>query len=408
MILISLIFAGAYFIRIINTHPQTDTAVDHFYALYEQSVNTLNPQFDAATFYHQAAEMLLETDFLAHCPRADRAPNEPWSAGEHPELARFIEDNPEILEMFIQGSRLENCLRPIGEPERSGRIPPGEKFVPEPVPYLIACTGLSLGEGNTEEALARTRMIVRITNHLRQAHSLLRSVMAVTLENKLHELLQNAILVQPAAAEYCSRLKDIISELEEYRSGTIERDFLWQMGLVYVGIEQYYDGVFVVDTSNYWTQMRDVLKWRWRTWMNNRAEAMEQYYYWYDLLLERRDLPYFSDRYQILDSLFVQYSDLRMPGDYRIWLLSRHPNSILEADITCQEQRQATALLIALTAYHQDHNTYPGTLKKLIPQYLDALPSDPWSGSEWQFRIHNGQIVLAVNKDGVEKIVVGK
>lgn len=48
--------------------------------------------------------------------------------------------------------------------------------------------------------------------------------------------------------------------------------------------------------------------------------------------------------------------------------------------------RRGTRIVCALAAYHARHVTYPDTLDALVPEFLDAIPSDPITGGEFMYR----------------------
>jgi hypothetical protein len=47
--------------------------------------------------------------------------------------------------------------------------------------------------------------------------------------------------------------------------------------------------------------------------------------------------------------------------------------------------RRAALLQIALAMFRLDHDVYPDRLSELVPDYLDSLPTDPYSGDPFQF-----------------------
>jgi hypothetical protein len=47
--------------------------------------------------------------------------------------------------------------------------------------------------------------------------------------------------------------------------------------------------------------------------------------------------------------------------------------------------RRAALQQIALAMFRRDHGEYPGRLSELVPNYLDSLPMDPYSGEPFQF-----------------------
>lgn len=75
--------------------------------------------------------------------------------------------------------------------------------------------------------------------------------------------------------------------------------------------------------------------------------------------------------------------------------------SLLPAIIKkCEDQLtlSATATVFALKAFHTDHGDYPAELSELVPQYLEAIPYDPFSGLYLKYS-REKKIIYSVGKD---------
>ena len=84
-----------------------------------------------------------------------------------------------------------------------------------------------------------------------------------------------------------------------------------------------------------------------------------------------------------------------LPGPLHFWGM----------DIRSEQKRQAlermTLLAFALAGYRADHHEYPKTLAELVPAYVDALPKDPFSDGELQYKSENGGYLLySVGENG--------
>ncbi|MBN4052617.1 type II secretion system protein GspG, partial [bacterium AH-315-K20] len=53
--------------------------------------------------------------------------------------------------------------------------------------------------------------------------------------------------------------------------------------------------------------------------------------------------------------------------------------------------RRGTSTMLALEHHFLDHGTYPDSLSSLVPEYLDALPADPWTGEPLLYRTTPGE-----------------
>lgn len=58
-------------------------------------------------------------------------------------------------------------------------------------------------------------------------------------------------------------------------------------------------------------------------------------------------------------------------------------------------------LALALAQFRAEHNGYPSTLKKLVPEYIPRIPADDFSGSEFVYRkTDGGYLLYSLGKNG--------
>jgi hypothetical protein len=69
-----------------------------------------------------------------------------------------------------------------------------------------------------------------------------------------------------------------------------------------------------------------------------------------------------------------------------------------------QALRSAVGVAIAATRYRVDHGDYPPSADRLVPEYLDAIPLDPFNGQPLRFKkTSDGSVVIySVGSDGVD------
>lgn len=66
-----------------------------------------------------------------------------------------------------------------------------------------------------------------------------------------------------------------------------------------------------------------------------------------------------------------------------------------------EASRNATVALLALERFRRNHAKWPEALNDLVPDYLDAVPIDPFDGKPLRYRHTDGKILLySVGKDG--------
>ena len=66
-----------------------------------------------------------------------------------------------------------------------------------------------------------------------------------------------------------------------------------------------------------------------------------------------------------------------------------------------QSAHQAVLSRAALYAYKNDHGEMPSRLKELVPEYLDSIPFDPFTGEELKYSL-NKNVIYSVGKNLVD------
>lgn len=69
-----------------------------------------------------------------------------------------------------------------------------------------------------------------------------------------------------------------------------------------------------------------------------------------------------------------------------------------------QAEQSGTLAGLALAAYHHDHGEYPASLDELVPDYLEALPPDPFSQGPLVYRRGEADeyVLYTVGEDGID------
>ncbi len=65
-------------------------------------------------------------------------------------------------------------------------------------------------------------------------------------------------------------------------------------------------------------------------------------------------------------------------ADYRLDQLAR-------TAVSCEARRRALKLTLALVRYQRRHGTLPDRLDELVPEFLDRVPLDPWTGQSFGY-----------------------
>jgi hypothetical protein len=76
----------------------------------------------------------------------------------------------------------------------------------------------------------------------------------------------------------------------------------------------------------------------------------------------------------------------------------------LERSLACEVSRAMTMTVIALKRYRLRHQTYPGDLKALVPEFLAEVPSDPVDGHPLRYQLNgDGTFLLySIGSDNID------
>ncbi|MFQ6610230.1 MAG: hypothetical protein ACE5D7_05445, partial [Fidelibacterota bacterium] len=167
---------------------------------------SVSEEYDAATYYRQANTMLINTGFDAICLKGECPPLKPWNANEFPELANWLDNNNQILNLIKIGSEQKHYLRFIEEYEESWSLPT-ENFPDALYKYLLCHLGFTLsndpGSSKIPEELA---ISLNLLNQLKSSMTLIRGIMAIAFERDLHLLLQSDLLEQTSTIDIYSTI----------------------------------------------------------------------------------------------------------------------------------------------------------------------------------------------------------
>ncbi len=72
--------------------------------------------------------------------------------------------------------------------------------------------------------------------------------------------------------------------------------------------------------------------------------------------------------------------------------------------VRAQADHAGVLAALALSAYKHQHGAYPETLSALVPEYLSAIPIDPFSDEPLCYRLdeRDGYVLYSVGENGID------
>lgn len=81
----------------------------------------------------------------------------------------------------------------------------------------------------------------------------------------------------------------------------------------------------------------------------------------------------------------------------------RAAEAVKNADLSYEAQKRLLIGKLAIRCYRLERGELPGTLADLVPEYLPAVPEDPFSGESLIYRrIGDGHVLYSVGEDGLD------
>ncbi len=259
---------------------------------------------------------------------------------------------------------------------------PNEFFVMYAVPNLLALRGGAnlLGlrailwhkDGHDDEVLHTAATILKIAHHVSNSgHTLINEMIATAIRNIA---VQTAQLVEEDAhyseqgiREFCGALEEAVHPEYLTRAFEWERlagiDSLWRLRPVVVVIEDPLSRLTAYFLRDYYA--------------TNYIRVM-------NLMVTATTVPAYEHK-ALLDKLKTLSKDTDSSmGPYASMMLPNGMRSLLQV-IDTEISLRTAQIALATKLYHQDHDRYPDTLEALVPDYLDVLHNDPFSGKPYLY-----------------------
>lgn len=377
--------------------------------------------------YFIALSDFWETDAKERSDQLNTALSRPWTEGEFPEIAAWLDQNAGALKLVVEAVKRPKCYFPkVGENVLDMVLI--ESSFREVATSLTASGMLKLSQGKLEEARQDFLACHRLASHIGNDPLIVDALIA-------HRIRMTANRGDLAIPQFANLSKEQIVRLQKDRATlpnsrpvaeAIDQGerFLFldtvrivsQEGVNGIRRIQGGDTIGFTEFAKTWGRAIDAVLVDW-----NRVVAFGNR--WYDRLVIIYRMPVGSARRSQLSDF---KDDLRsMARDFKKlpagWLTRPRKTasdklgtilcSLLLAGLTDINAVETTETAesnlvdvgLALAAYQADHDRYPDELKQLVPKYLAAVPVDVFSddGDELIYEQKGvGYLLYSVGKNG--------
>ena len=175
---------------------------------------------NAAIIYNQLFEDYNESDLnpASLTPViAEITKSGPWSSRDYPELAKWLEQNQDIIAKLLQASKYERCFFPI---TNMNLIMSQLAAMRQLVFTLIRAADNDFAEGRTDQALEKYLGCIRIGRHFRQQPLAIEFLVGIAIEALGTQKIRYLIMYEDITAEQMKTTETILPdtkfEFEKY------------------------------------------------------------------------------------------------------------------------------------------------------------------------------------------------
>lgn len=363
----------------------------------------------------------------------DRASERPWSPEEFPELAAWLDRNRVPLGLMVEGSRKERFYSPLIRSEESALLIyvllPASQGCRETCRALEARALLRLHEGQVDEARQDLLACRRWARLVGQGPFLVEALIAYAIDRELcpcdGAVARHGNLTSDVIRQYQADLKklgplpnvvdkidvaerfmflDSIVAVTKGGPGVVDSPDNEEGGLVQLvwekGGNRAIDWDTILRMGN--GQFERVVNTARIADRSERARAAVEF----DKEIGRQaeansELKSFAT--SVLRKGPRQVATEKIGWNYLALLMPGFPAALAAEDRAIATFRMVDASL-ALAAYRADHGDYPESLAKLVPDYADEIPRDPFTGEELRYApVDDDYLLYSVGPNGEDE-----
>lgn len=329
----------------------------------------------------------------------------PWKRGEFPQIEAWIDAQKDRFKLVAIGVRKERFYQPLIISPGEGLINvelPGAIMSREVARGLQARAMLHLGEGRLDAALTDIETMRHLARHIGAGATIIENLIGIAIESMACQGYVNLVQQQRPAP---NKVPELLAKFNEFKPMPKMTDSL-NLGERFLFLETSQNlarhgaketGLPALANNPI---MAAVLK-----SMINWNIPMEDANAYYDRLVEVGNIESVVERRKMAILLETENEDyLRKnarPSPFQLLtgngrgkaignilkaLLLPAISAALDAEYRVGDYQELCRLATALEGYRTQHGTYPDSLEKLVPKYIEKLPMDTFTDGKKPFR----------------------
>jgi hypothetical protein len=141
------------------------------------------------------------------------------------------------------------------------------------------------------------------------------------------------------------------------------------------------------------------------SYLFQRNRTLDYFARYFRLALDNKDGLYMDLEESDFETLFLRGTGIRRMlksnsiGELLIMILLPSLDTILVKQIKLESEIRATQLVVGLRSYQIAKGSYPESLEALVPDFLDAVPIDPFDGKPFRYDPEQ-KIIYVIGENG--------
>ncbi len=343
----------------------------------------------------------------------DEVGSRPWTSAQIPPLAEWVGANERPLDLLVAASRRPHCYTPSpsllddADGMLIAMLLPGIQSTRQAARALPVRAMGYLGDGRPEKAWEDLLALHRLARHVGSGETLVANLIGNAIDGITLEATKTLLGPGNLTLQQAQQVQHDLAELPNctlvYSLNRMERIMFLDTS-IWVATGKIDDPLGLTTHPNAFTTilLNTSLDWNFVLLEGNQ---------WFDRLATATALPKRMARQkelnQIEDDIHMLAQELLQPTTWAAGVMSRRRRSemmaavmmelmlpatsaVMDAEDRANTQLELVRLAAALAVYHAEHGRYPEKLDMLVPEVIDVLPVDIYTGKPLIYRPDEG------------------
>ena len=137
---------------------------------------------------------------------------EPWLSKDYPQAAEWLKDHEKTIKLLLRASKIDKCRFPIyAATPTSPHRPPLLAAVRDWANLLTQAANNDLGDNRIQPCLEKCFAIIQLSEHVRQQHSVVLTMVGIALEGFATRMLQRFIITGHPTEQHLSTIEKTLA-----------------------------------------------------------------------------------------------------------------------------------------------------------------------------------------------------